>query len=429
MRFPYTDLNDRSIETAKACVYGTYALRNTTDFDKRNTSTPADGEKLQVKDEVRARITFSRLNLSDDAKMLFMKGIDLVFCCNVLIYFDLPSKRKVVQHFFSSLQAPGYFFLGHAESLYQITDQFRLVHLPGTTTYLKSSSRARKGRPSHDDHDHHVGKCRASQARGEAPFAALIARRAAALARSPSSPSRRNRAQPSRTTGFLRKHHRRSTLAYRQFAVYARARPAESIQSAIFTLGIQRIEDILLSNCFGNLVPGDKWVVAPAVFWRHSFGCALVCREFAEQIDYYDPDRAYLAGLLHDLGIIVNSLAYTDEYRQVLADAVQSGRPLHEQERESLGFTHCDSGVILGKTWQSPRLFGKVIERHHDVERVPSGSPSSSSCTWAICLASRRSWRRRSGVARHRSGRRPRLGRIGQALSQARDHRPCSFHP
>src|ERR1700726_3881751 len=106
-----------------------------------------------------------------------------------------------------------------------------------------------------------------------------------------------------------------------------------------------------------------------------SSGCALVCREFAEQIDYYDPDRAYLAGLLHDLGIIVNSLAYTDEYRQVLADAVQSGRPLHEQERESLGFTHCDSGVILGKTWQLPEVVCEVIEWHHDVERVPSGSP------------------------------------------------------
>ena len=61
-----------------------------------------------------------------------------IFCCNVLIYFDLASKRKVVQHFFSSLQAPGYFFLGHAESLYQITDQFRLVHLPGATTYCKA---------------------------------------------------------------------------------------------------------------------------------------------------------------------------------------------------------------------------------------------------------------------------------------------------
>jgi chemotaxis protein methyltransferase CheR len=133
-----TDLNDRSIETAKAGIYGTYALRNTSDLYRRKYFTPADGDKLRVKDEVRAHITFSRVNLSDDTKMVFMKGMDLICCCNVLIYFDIASKRRVVQHFFSSLQAPGYFFLGHAESLYQVSDQFRLVHLPGATTYLKA---------------------------------------------------------------------------------------------------------------------------------------------------------------------------------------------------------------------------------------------------------------------------------------------------
>lgn len=132
-----TDLNDRSIETCKAGVYGDYALRNTSDLYKRKYFTPADGTKLQVKDEVKARVSFSRLNLNDDSKMLFMKGMDLIFCCNVLIYFDIPSKRRVVQHFYSNLQAPGFFFLGHAESLYQVTDEFRLVHLPGTTTYVK----------------------------------------------------------------------------------------------------------------------------------------------------------------------------------------------------------------------------------------------------------------------------------------------------
>src|SRR5215475_6820951 len=132
-----TDLNDRSVETAKAGIYGGYALRNTSDLYKRKYFTPAENDKLRVNDELRSRITFSRLNLNDDSKMLFMKGMDLIFCCNVLIYFDIASKRRVVQHFFSSLQAPGYFFLGHAESLYQVTDQFRLVHLPGTTTYLK----------------------------------------------------------------------------------------------------------------------------------------------------------------------------------------------------------------------------------------------------------------------------------------------------
>src|SRR5579871_4376546 len=92
-----TDLNDRSVETAKAGIYGGYALRNTSDLYKRKYFTPADNEKLRVNDEVRACIAFSRLNLSDDSKMLFMKGMDLIFCCNVLIYFDITSKRRVVR--------------------------------------------------------------------------------------------------------------------------------------------------------------------------------------------------------------------------------------------------------------------------------------------------------------------------------------------
>ena len=137
-----TDLNDRSIEAAKAGIYGSYALRNTPDLYKRKYFQTTDSDKLQVTNEVKSLVTFSRLNLSDDSKMLFMKGLDLIFCCNVLIYFDVPAKRRVVQHFYSGLQAPGYFFLGAAESLYQVTDQFHLVHLPGTTGYLKPVANA-----------------------------------------------------------------------------------------------------------------------------------------------------------------------------------------------------------------------------------------------------------------------------------------------
>ncbi|MFZ0805257.1 MAG: protein-glutamate O-methyltransferase CheR, partial [Candidatus Sulfotelmatobacter sp.] len=107
-----TDLNDRSVEAAKAGIYGDYALRATTDYFKRKYFTVIDEKKLQVRPEVKKLITFSRLNLQDNSKMLFMKGLDLVFCCNVLIYFDGPSKSRVVDHFYSNLNFGGYFFLG-----------------------------------------------------------------------------------------------------------------------------------------------------------------------------------------------------------------------------------------------------------------------------------------------------------------------------
>jgi chemotaxis protein methyltransferase CheR len=141
-----TDLNDRSLETAKAGVYGSYALRNTPEEYKSRYFVAAEAGKLRVKDELKAKIAFSRLNLNDDARMLFMKNLDIILCCNVLIYFDQASKRRVVQHFHSGLLNGGYFFLGHAESLYQVNDQFHLIHLPRTTVYWKSAEAGEAGK-------------------------------------------------------------------------------------------------------------------------------------------------------------------------------------------------------------------------------------------------------------------------------------------
>jgi chemotaxis protein methyltransferase CheR len=139
-----TDLNDRSVETARAGIYGDYALRNTPELYKRKYFTPDEGGKLKVRDELKSHILFTRLNLNDDSRMVFMKGMDLIFCCNVLIYFDMTSKRRVVQHFYANLLPNGCFFLGQAESLFQVNDQFRLVHLPGTTVYRKPGAETGK---------------------------------------------------------------------------------------------------------------------------------------------------------------------------------------------------------------------------------------------------------------------------------------------
>jgi chemotaxis protein methyltransferase CheR len=134
-----TDLNDRSLETAKAGTYGEYALRSTTEYFRHKYFSVVDEKRLQVRPEVKKLVTFNRLNLQDDSKMLFMKGMDLIFCCNVLIYFDRPSKSKVIEHFFSNLNFGGYFFLGTSESLMKLNDQFHLVHFPGTIGYWKPS--------------------------------------------------------------------------------------------------------------------------------------------------------------------------------------------------------------------------------------------------------------------------------------------------
>jgi chemotaxis protein methyltransferase CheR len=138
-----TDLNERSLAHAKLAVYGSHSTRNLTPSYKERYFLPY-GDQLQVCNRVRANINFVRLNLSDDSRMTFMKSLDAVFCCNVLIYFDLTSKSRVVQHFFANLLPHGYLFLGQSESLFGVNDDFQLVHLPGTTAYVKGNGAERR---------------------------------------------------------------------------------------------------------------------------------------------------------------------------------------------------------------------------------------------------------------------------------------------
>jgi chemotaxis protein methyltransferase CheR len=135
-----SDLNDNSLEAARAGIYGEYALRSTSEPLRRKYFKDVGDKKLQANDLLKSQIRFERINLRDDSKMLFQKGMDVIFCCNVLIYFDLASKRRVVQHFYSNLLPGGYLMLGHAESLFQVDESFRLVHFPGTTAYCKPAA-------------------------------------------------------------------------------------------------------------------------------------------------------------------------------------------------------------------------------------------------------------------------------------------------
>jgi chemotaxis protein methyltransferase CheR len=132
-----TDLNERSLTHARNAIYDAYSTRYLSSHCRHKYFVPVtDG--LQVNPPVRSLVTFTRLNLSDDAQMILMKRVDLIFCCNVLIYFDIGSKRHVIEHFYNSLFPHGYLFLGQTESLYGVDDHFRLIHFPGATAYVRA---------------------------------------------------------------------------------------------------------------------------------------------------------------------------------------------------------------------------------------------------------------------------------------------------
>src|SRR5260370_37817689 len=80
--------------------------------------------------------------------------------------------------------------------------------------------------------------------------------------------------------------------------LFGLAQPPRSVRGAVISLGLRRVETILLTCCLGQAFPADKWVPDPAVFWRHSLGCAMVCRKFSEKLAAADAEKAYMAGLL-----------------------------------------------------------------------------------------------------------------------------------
>jgi HD-like signal output (HDOD) protein len=66
--------------------------------------------------------------------------------------------------------------------------------------------------------------------------------------------------------------------------LFGLAQPPKSIKGAVISLGLRRVETILLTCCLGQAFPAKKWALDPAVFWRHSLGCAMVCRKFSEKL-------------------------------------------------------------------------------------------------------------------------------------------------
>jgi HD-like signal output (HDOD) protein len=151
--------------------------------------------------------------------------------------------------------------------------------------------------------------------------------------------------------------------------LFGRWQKVDSLRGAVVGLGIQRVSDIAMSCSMLNILPRNGGL-DPVVFWEHSLGCALVCRHLARKISFPDPGKAYLAGLLHDLGIVVNLWVLPKDFTAAFRVACGEGTPLHEAEQSVLGFTHCDSGRLLAERWELAPDLIEVVSSHHSPEEA-----------------------------------------------------------
>lgn len=131
-----TDLSTRSLTTARKAEYGVTSLRATSDAQRDRFFDPLPGGRVRVKDSVRDWVRFGQLNLLDSTSALLPR-FDVIFCRNVLMYFDLATRKRVVERFFERLKDGGFLLLGHSENLLTLSTRFELVQLEGDLVYRR----------------------------------------------------------------------------------------------------------------------------------------------------------------------------------------------------------------------------------------------------------------------------------------------------
>jgi len=131
-----TDISQRVLGTARKGVYGESSFRTTAPGDRRRYFTEEEG-KFRIADRVKKLVTISHLNLFDTPRVALLGQMDVVFCRNVIIYFDLVGKKRVVESFYQRLRPEGFLLLGHSESLMNITNTFGLRHFTHDMVYQR----------------------------------------------------------------------------------------------------------------------------------------------------------------------------------------------------------------------------------------------------------------------------------------------------
>lgn len=132
-----TDINPKVLEKAERGIYSDYSLRNTDRTIIEKCFNHLTVKEYQIMDKYKEIVRFKKLNLLDFPQISIFPSFDVIFCRNVLIYFDMNSKKKVLEKFYDLLKPGGYLFLGHSESLHGISAAFKLILFKGALAYKK----------------------------------------------------------------------------------------------------------------------------------------------------------------------------------------------------------------------------------------------------------------------------------------------------
>ena len=159
-------------------------------------------------------------------------------------------------------------------------------------------------------------------------------------------------------------------------AAYAGHGPTLSIHAAIMRLGVLAVRRLAFMLSLHNAVPGTR--AERQTFWRHSLAVAHAADVITRYVPTWatgrQPEHAFLAALLHDLGLLALGKHHAQEDAMVLARATEDRVARWQVERELLGVDHAEIGARLAAHWAFPESITSIIAFHHDFASAPQQS-------------------------------------------------------
>ena len=145
-----------------------------------------------------------------------------------------------------------------------------------------------------------------------------------------------------------------------------------SVERAIVILGLNGVKNIAVAASLGQLFRGSELCegFTGKDLWTHCIAVAVAARDLAKNLKLNIADEAFLAGLIHDVGILVSLQLYPEKLREVCQAMLAGGTDFCETERSIIGLDHQQLGLGLAEQWKFPRVCQLVAGYHHQPQML-----------------------------------------------------------
>jgi len=159
-------------------------------------------------------------------------------------------------------------------------------------------------------------------------------------------------------------------LRWANSALFGQRHEVDTVKRAVLVLGLDIVEGLILSeSVFSSVAPGNSDGFDLKTFQTHSLACGITAKLLISELPYMEPkdeDWAFTAGLLHDIGKLIEARYLREQFKNIINTAREKKTTLLRAESEILGTTHEEIGGYLADWWSLPSFIVNAVRWHHE---------------------------------------------------------------